>query len=78
MKIANLMKIDMNMLRILAKHGIRMSDYKYVDVYESYLCMRSNRVKHRAAIAILAEENEISERTMERIFKRLSALVDID
>ena len=76
MKAVKLVQISTEMLKVLSENGIRIDDYKYVDVYYSFLNMRNNRVKHRVAVKILAGENNISERTLERIFKRLSKVVN--
>lgn len=76
MKAVKLVQISTEMLKVLSENGIRIDDYKYVEVYNNYLNMRTNKVKHRAAIALLADENHISERTLERIFKRLSKVVN--
>ena len=50
-------------------------DYMYVDAYESFLNMRENKVKYSLAIHLIAEEYNISERTLARVFKRLSGNV---
>lgn len=76
MKAVKLVQISTEMLKVLSENGIRIDDYKYVEVYNNYLNMRTNKVKHRVAITLLAEENHISERTLERIFKRLSKVVN--
>lgn len=72
MTFAELVKIDTQMLMLLSENGIRIDDYRYVDAYEQFLNMRRNRMKYRAAIKMLADEKHISERTLERVFKRLS------
>ena len=76
MKVAKLVKIGTEMLKLLSENGIRIDDYQYVDAYEDFLNMRENRVKYRSAIKMLADEKHISERTLERIFKRLSRSVN--
>lgn len=72
MKVTELLKIGTSMLYIMSQNGIMRDDYQYLQAYEDFLNMRENRVKYRVAIKILADENNISERTLERIFKRLS------
>ena len=76
MKVAKLVKISMEMLKVLSENGIRLDDYRYVEAYEEFLNMRHNRVKYRSAIRQIADEKHISERTLARIFKRLSAIVN--
>ena len=76
MKAAKLVKIGMEMLKVLSENGIKFSDWQYVGAYESFLSMRQSGIKHRAAITILAKKNKTSERTLERVFKRLSQVVN--
>lgn len=72
MKATELLRIGTQILSLMSKNDIMRDDYKYLDVFESFRNMRSNRVKYRSAIKMLADENNVSERTLERIFKRLS------
>ena len=76
MKVAKLVKISTAMLKLLSENGIRIDDWRYISAYENFLNMRDNRVKYRSAIKMLADENNVSERTLERIFKRLSGVVN--
>lgn len=76
MKVAKLVEISMAMLKLLSENGVRLEDYRYVSAYYAFLNMRKNRVKHRAAIGMLSEELKVSERTLERVFKRLSTIVN--
>ena len=66
------MKIGTEMLKLMSENDIDRDDYVYIKAYEDFLMMRSNRIKYRNAIRMLAEENKVSERTLERAFKRLS------
>ena len=72
MKATELLRLGKGVLETMAKNGIMRDDYKYIESYEAFLNMRRNKMKYKAAIAMLAEENDVSERTLERIFKRLS------
>ena len=76
MKVAKLVKISMEMLKLLSENGIKVDDYRYVDAYYDFLNMRDNHVKHRSAIKMIAEDFSVSERTLERVFKRLSRIVN--
>jgi len=75
MKVSDFLKISMEMLKLLSANGIKMDDHRYVKAYEAFLNMRRNHVKYRVAIKMIADEEGVSERTLERIFKRLSAIV---
>lgn len=59
-------------LSLMSEKGIMRDDYKFLKPFEEFQNMRKNRVKYRVAITMLAEENHVSERTLERIFKRLN------
>ena len=72
MKATELLKIGTSLLSIMSDNNIMRDDYKYLNAYESFLNMRNNRIKYRSAIKMLSSELNISERTLERIFKRLS------
>ena len=72
MKATELLMVGRPLLSLMAKNGIMRDDYKYLKAYEEYQNMRHNRVKYRSAIRMLAEENNVSESTLERIFRRLS------
>ena len=76
MKVAKLVKIDMEMLKLLSSFGVRIDDWQYVEAYEDFLNMRDNHVKYRAAIKMLSDDLKVSERTLERVFKRLSQVVN--
>ena len=73
MKVVELMKIGTEILKRMSENDIHRDDYLYVKAYEEFLCMRKNRMKYRAAIKILSEDYKVGERTLERIFKRLSS-----
>ncbi len=77
MKVVELLKISTCVLSVMKENGLYLDDYKYVKAYEEYVCMRYNRVKHTAAIRELSEELGVSERTLERAFKRLRCDCDI-
>lgn len=73
MKALELLKISTEILKTMSENGIHLEDYKYVKAYEEFKCMRSNRVKYDAAIRMLSEDYHVGERTLSRIFKRLSS-----
>lgn len=72
MKVIELLKLSRESLKLMSENGIKLDDFKFLDVYEEFLCMRRNRVKYQVAIKSLAQENKVSERTLGRILKRLS------
>lgn len=73
MKVHELLKISTEILKTMSENGIHRDDYKYVKAYEEFKVMRSNRMKYDAAIKMLAKDYNIGERTLARVFKRLSS-----
>lgn len=72
MKVVELLKISMSMLKVMSENDVMRDDWKYIEAYEQFLNMRSNKVKYSEAIRMLSEENNVSPRTLERAFERLS------
>ena len=70
MTVTELLEIGAQLLEIMSENNIKRDDYRYLKAYEEFRNMRSNRVKYRTAIRELAEENNVSERTLERVFRR--------
>lgn len=72
MKIAELMKISMEMLKMMSKCGIKTDDWQHLEMLEEYHSMRENCEKFRYIMAYLSEKYRMSESTVKRIIKRLS------
>lgn len=72
MKVIELLQIGTSLLSVMSENNIMRDDYKYVKAYYEFRNMRRNRMKYRTAISMLAEELDVSTRTLERIFNRLS------
>ena len=70
MKLAELVKIGAEMLKMMSENDVKLNDWKYVDMYEEYVLMRAEGVKYRAVIAILSEKYNVSEATVERVVRR--------
>ena len=72
MRVTELLRIGERILETMSRNNIMRDDFKYLKAYDEFQNMRYNKVKYRSAIRMLAEEYAVSERTLERIFKRLS------
>lgn len=72
MRVTELLRIGERILETMSRNNIMRDDFKYLKAYDEFQNMRYNKVKYRSAIRMLAEEYDVSERTLERIFKRLS------
>ena len=75
MEIVEFVKVGRELLKLMSEYGIRVDDYKYIETFEDFRNLRSHRVKYREAIRLLANEKNVSERTLERVFKRFSVIV---
>lgn len=75
MKAAELVKISKESLKMLSISGIKMGDWAHLPMFEEYLDMRLNKEKFRYIMAYLAEKYKLSESSIKRIIKRLSAEV---
>jgi hypothetical protein len=72
MKVAELVKISMEALKMMSNSGIKIEDWQHIEMYEEYVDMRRNKEKFRYIIAYLAEKYKTSESTIKRVVKRLS------
>lgn len=71
MKVAELIRISRELLKVLSENDVRTGDWKYVKMYDEYRHMRDVGVKYRYAVSILAEEYGISRSKVERIIRRM-------
>ena len=71
MKVAELVKISREVLKLLSENEVRTGDWKYVKMYDEYQRMRANGVKYRAAVVEVAKCYGISRAKAERIISRL-------
>lgn len=70
MKIAEILLLGGEILKTLHESGVKISDYKYVGMYEDYLRMRRRGVKTTAIVMELAERYGCSERFVYKLIKR--------
>ena len=73
MKIADLMKFSKETLKMMSKCGIKTDDSQHLEMLDEYHSMRENCEKFRYIMAYLAEKYRLSESSVRRIIKRLSA-----
>lgn len=72
MKVVELLKIGRNLFEALHKSCGRISDIRFIDMYEEYLSLSEEKHKMSYIAAFLSEKYEISERQFFYIIKRLS------
>ena len=73
MKIADLMKFSKETMKMMSKCGIKTDDWQHLEMLDEYHSMRENCEKFRYIMAYLAEKYRLSESSVRRIIKRLSA-----
>jgi hypothetical protein len=71
MKIAEMVHFGREMLKAMSENDVKVSDWKYVPMYDEYRHMRSKGMKYRYVIAHLAMIYHISKSKVERIIRRL-------
>lgn len=71
MKKIELLKIMREGLKKLSEGEVMRDDFRHISLFEEFQAMRSNGLKYREAVRMLAEDYAISRATVERIVKRL-------
>ena len=71
MKVAKIVLMSRELLKVLHKNEVKTGDWKYLKLYDDFLCMRANGVKYRAAVMEVAVSHAISRSKAERIIRRL-------
>ena len=70
MKLAELIRISGGLLKYLSENGARIEDWQYVTLYERFVRLRKEKIKHEAAVQQMAEDYHVSRATVERILQR--------
>lgn len=71
MKVAEILLLCPDLLKILHKSGIKTCDYKYIGMYREYLDMRKDGCKITYIVLELAKRYGCSERFVYKYIKRL-------
>lgn len=69
MNLYELISLNRVMLKTMHKNGIKISDYKYLEIYEKYLEMTKNGDKITYIVANLSNIFEVGERTVYRLIE---------
>ena len=75
MNVIELLKLGEKILELMSKNDIKVTDYKYIGLYDKYLKLREEKHKYWYAIKVLSEEYEISESSVSRILRKFSKSV---
>ena len=71
MKVVELLKMQREPLKMMSENDVKRDYWKYVPLYEEFHTMRSNGVKYREAVRMLAESYKTGRATVERVLKKL-------
>jgi len=72
MKVVEILKLGRNWLELLQDSCIKVTDVRFLDMYEEYLSMTDEGLKMSYISACLSEKFRISERQFFYLIKRLS------
>ena len=75
MKVVKLLVFGRELLKLMSICGLKVEDYRYIELYSEYVKKRMNREKYSVIIMELSEKYEISESSVKRIIRRFD--VDI-
>lgn len=75
MRRIDLIEFNKELLQRMNEAGIRLEDYKYCDMYRSYLELSETMKARKAVILTLAEMYHISDRQVYNILKHLEMTV---
>ena len=73
MKIIEILNFNKELLNRVHDAGIRLDDYRYIDLYNEYQTMRKQGEKVTYIVAILSDKYGISERKVYNLVKRLNS-----
>lgn len=72
-----LLKINLNQVEMMSDYDIPPHYYKYIPLFEDYLCLRAHGYKKAYILTKLVEDYNISESTVKRVIKALSQKVTL-
>ena len=69
MKVADLVNFSADVMKKLHSFGIRLDDYKYIELYRDYRSMKADGHKTVFIIAKLSDTYNVSERLIYKVLK---------
>lgn len=75
MKRADLIDFNKETLQKLKRAGIRLDDYKYVDLYHDYEKLSKTEPSRKVVILTLAQKHHLSDRQVYNIINHMKASV---
>ena len=71
------LKLNINQVKMMSDYDIPPHYYKYIPLFEDYLCLRAHGYKKAYILTKLVEDYNISESTVKRVIKALSQRVTL-
>lgn len=73
MKVIDILNFNRELLKKLQDAGIRIEDYRYVDLYSDYIKLLEQGDKVSYIVAILSDRYSVSERKVYGLIKRFQS-----
>lgn len=77
MKIYEIVKLNRDVLKLMACTSINPKDHRYVEMYDDYIRLTNEGHKKTYIMQYLADEYNIDERTLYRVINKFSTDVSI-
>lgn len=78
MKVYEILSLNQEILERLHGFGIRLGDFKWLELHKEYISMKNAGHKMMYVVAYLAEKYEICERKVYKIIKDMEKECKID
>lgn len=70
MKAAKIVQIASEILKLMSIYDLKVTDYKYIELYSEYVKACKSNAKRTGTIIELSERYDISESSVKRIIRR--------
>lgn len=71
MKVHEFVRLNKCILNIMQENGIKLTDYRYSDLFDDYIRMKDEGHKITYIVASLSNKYEIAERSIYKIMERM-------
>ena len=72
MTVYDIVSLNRELLKRLHKNGIKVGDYKWLDLYNDYLQMKADGDKTSYIVATLSNKYKVCERQVFKVVKMMS------
>lgn len=75
MNVGNFIKIHSGLMKTLSELGVKIDDFKYVELFADYERMASDGNKITYIVSVLANKYKVSETNVYRVLRRFKVTV---